>query len=224
MVAMFKFLITIFFAVLGLFFFSQNAEAAIINKAPTTAIGLVGYWTFDGKNMSGNSAFDLSGNGNTGTLTSGPVRAIGKLGQALSFDGSDDYVALPDLSQSEDGIYSYIAWINTTQTGIDKWIVSEGNTGANDPIAGIINNNGVARAYWRNDGTSATNSLGTTKINDGIWHFIAVTADGVSQRLYVDGKQEDSDALVGGVQTVNVAAIGRLSRSTPCCNVNGLMF
>jgi hypothetical protein len=58
--------------------------------------GLVGFWNFDGPSVSGVHAYDMSGNGNRGTLT-GPTRTIGKLGQALQFDGVNDYVDLEPL-------------------------------------------------------------------------------------------------------------------------------
>jgi hypothetical protein len=53
----------------------------------------VGYWKFD--EGGGTTAGDSSGNGNTGTLlpsTSTPTWVTGKVGGALSFDGTNDYV------------------------------------------------------------------------------------------------------------------------------------
>ena len=69
----------------------------IINRPLAIGLnqGLVGHWTFDQKDMkSNNLAYDVSGQGNTGTLTNGPVRAIGRIGQALNFDGVDDRVGV----------------------------------------------------------------------------------------------------------------------------------
>src|SRR3989344_4532273 len=63
-------------------------------QAPSLNQGLVGLWTFDAPDMAGVTAYDRSGNNNTGTLTNGPTRAIGKIGQGLSFDGSNDSVAI----------------------------------------------------------------------------------------------------------------------------------
>lgn len=60
-----------------------------IARADTTS-GLIAHWKFD--DGSGTSAIDSSGNSNSGTLTNGPTWAAGKLGQALNFDGADDYV------------------------------------------------------------------------------------------------------------------------------------
>ncbi|MBI2023163.1 hypothetical protein HYT01_01190 [Candidatus Giovannonibacteria bacterium] len=84
----------VFFVIL--FLNPQKAEADIIFKVPPSLgliSGLVGYWSFDGSDMAVNTAFDRSGQGNNGTLTGGPSRIEGKLGQALSFDGVDDYVS-----------------------------------------------------------------------------------------------------------------------------------
>ena len=56
---------------------------------------LVGYWTFD--EGTGTSAYDHSGNNNTGTLTNGPTwqtSANCKVGGCLEFDGEDDVVPL----------------------------------------------------------------------------------------------------------------------------------
>jgi hypothetical protein len=50
----------------------------------------VGHWTLDER--SGTTANDITGNANTGTLTSGPQWTAGKLGQGLQFDGVNDNV------------------------------------------------------------------------------------------------------------------------------------
>ena len=74
--------------------------------------GLVAYWSFD--EGSGNIAYDASGNGNHGTLINGPKWTQGKIGQALSFDGVDDYVDTP-LLQNSVTEYTIEAWIKTTK-------------------------------------------------------------------------------------------------------------
>ncbi|MFQ6057165.1 MAG: hypothetical protein ACE5J9_05430 [Methanosarcinales archaeon] len=55
--------------------------------------GTVGYWHFE--EGSGNVAVDSSGLGNNGTIY-GATWTTGKVGGALSFDGVDDYVEVPD--------------------------------------------------------------------------------------------------------------------------------
>src|SRR3989338_2465947 len=95
-VSNFGFRISCFIFITILFAYANTAHAAVVIQAPKyigLTNGLVGYWSFDGKDMAGNTAYDRSGQGNNGTLTNGPTRAIGKIGQGLSFDGSNDYVA-----------------------------------------------------------------------------------------------------------------------------------
>lgn len=73
---------------------SVTHAGVIINRPFQAGLnyGLVGCWNFDG---SYTKAPDCSGNNNTGTLTGGPTKTQGKIGQALDFDGVDDYVAVP---------------------------------------------------------------------------------------------------------------------------------
>jgi hypothetical protein len=80
-----------------------------------------GYWTFDGQNThwNTNTTEDLSGQGNTGTLvsmstTSSPTR--GKIGQALNFNGSTDYV----------NNTTFIWPGNSTSTTISLWVKTSG--------------------------------------------------------------------------------------------------
>jgi hypothetical protein len=66
------------------------AEASTIFRASNNlslARGLVGWWNFDGKTVSGTRVFDASGSGNYGTMTNGPTLMEGKLGQGMAFDG-----------------------------------------------------------------------------------------------------------------------------------------
>ena len=87
----------------GLRFTREEEEKFLNNVCPTCFQGLVGYWTFDEGN--GTTTKDLSGYGNDGTLYSGttsicsnpptsgcPTWVTGKIGSALSLDGSNDYV------------------------------------------------------------------------------------------------------------------------------------
>jgi hypothetical protein len=65
------------------FIFTPSAHAGLIIKLPSSlglSTGLVGWWTFDGPDISGTTVLDKSGNGNNGTLTNDPTKAIGKIG------------------------------------------------------------------------------------------------------------------------------------------------
>src|SRR3989344_1508293 len=116
-----------------IFLLPSKAKAGLVVQRPLylgLTNGLVGYWSFDGQDMAGDKAYDRSGNNNTGTLTSGPKRSVGKVGQALSFDGSNDYVnagsaaVLGNLSPM-----SVSAWIKPSSSGGTGVIVAKDWTG-----------------------------------------------------------------------------------------------
>ena len=103
-----KLKITVFgFAILLLaLWLPKTVEAGFIIQRPLyigLTNGLVGSWTFDGPDMAVDTAFDRSGQGNNGTLTNGPTRTEGKIGQALNFDGSDDDVKFVISADSVEG-------------------------------------------------------------------------------------------------------------------------
>jgi hypothetical protein len=99
---------------------TANASTNALN-----ASGLVGQWSFDGKNTNWTSSTtgtvaDTSGNSNTGTLTSmsratSPV--TGKIGQALNFDGTSQYVGLGNpVSLQLAGSHTISTWFNSSYT------------------------------------------------------------------------------------------------------------
>lgn len=75
----------------------QKSSSAKLNASQNDRMtnGLVGLWSFNGPDLSGTTAYDRSGQGNNGTLTNGPAITEGRIGQALSFDGTNDYVNIP---------------------------------------------------------------------------------------------------------------------------------
>ena len=101
--------------------FSNDTHAGLIIQRPNYTglnAGLVGFWSFDGKDMSGDLSLDRSGQGNNGTLTNGPLRVKGKLGQALNFGGSNDYVNIGAPSSLDNIVTKTIsAWIYPRSVG-----------------------------------------------------------------------------------------------------------
>ena len=93
-------------------------------------------------------AFDTSGSGNHGTLTTfaGTTTSgwdgSGTLADPhrLVFDGTSDYVALPDLGACEDKVFTYEAWAATTSAA-QVWAVMEDNGGRGS--------SGRPRIQWR---------------------------------------------------------------------------
>ncbi len=73
---------------------------------------LVGWWKFD--EGSGDIAYDESSNSYDGTINGNPEWASGITGQALEFDGIDDFVIVTRMVETD---FTLMAWIKTDQPG-----------------------------------------------------------------------------------------------------------
>ncbi len=97
---------------------------------PDLTTGLVGYWKFD--EGSGTMVRDSSGNKYHGTLVNGPMWVQGKIGKALSFDGVDDYVNIPNLIWPVGGPVTVSFWQKVNSSDVkDSSAFSLGSQ--NDP-------------------------------------------------------------------------------------------
>src|SRR3989338_10136166 len=138
------------------FYFLPSAASAAArfhmppNYLRVGASSLIGHWTFDGIDMSWstNKALDKSASGNAVTITNmstttSPVK--GKIGQALSFDGVNDYIDAGDIN-AMDGLstLSVSGWFKFNTLGIDfQHIIDKrtGNDGWNFLTGGIFTGN-----------------------------------------------------------------------------------
>ena len=173
----------------------------------------VGYWKFD--EGSGLITSDWSGNGNDGLLINGPCWADGINGSALSFDGNDDYVRVPNSASLT---------ITGNQITVEMWIKSA--TSLNDTTPQInfldkgneygfqINHDNL---YPTPDGriwffvvlppgpTTAWEGIqtATNQWNADTWYHIAGTYDGSYLRVYVNAELENSRPLSGNLFAAN---------------------
>lgn len=107
-----------------LFFLALFVAALSVTVANPARAELIGWWTFD--EGSGNTAFDMSGLGNDGTLNGDPVWVEGYFGGGLEL--SSDYVAIDGIADDlKENNLTVSAWIKTTQT--DDGNVIGGNHG-----------------------------------------------------------------------------------------------
>ena len=166
---------------------------AKINVSPKTGSlqdGLVGYWSFDGPDVAGVTAYDRSGQGNTGTLTSGPTRAIGRIGQALSFDGSDDLVSVSDSNSLDLTTDLTIgAWVrskNLPATNVDRVVAKEdvGSVGTNSYGFGVLTSGKLRFTIF---GVEDIDDTGSRTVSTNQWFHILVAHTGTSYKFYIDG-------------------------------------
>lgn len=94
--------------------YNRALSGAEVAKLYNFAPGPAASYDFEKKN--GLTTNDSSGNGLTGTLISGPTWTQGKVGSAISFDGTDDYVSMSGVNTSS-GDWTMEAWIFPTAYG-----------------------------------------------------------------------------------------------------------
>lgn len=179
----------------------------------------VGYWKLD--EGSGTTAFDSSGNNNHGTLINGPTWVNGKYGKALSFDGLDDSVQVPDSNSLDIAEKITIsAWIRAVPGTDIMEIVDKGDSDNpaymgyalrisrdNDQIPPSAGPNERGRANFAIflTGLPFPNNApyinSWTRVDDNNWHFVAATYDGTAMRMYVDGVLETIFNVSGTLYT-----------------------
>ena len=182
--------VVILFSILYSLFSVSPALAAKIGAPPnylTFNSGLVGYWTFDGKDMVNNVA-DKSGQGNNGALQFGTLgytstssmSVAGKLGQGLMFDGVDDAIKVNSN------------FIGINPLTVCSWIYKKGVGGGNygrilDNGATVFFNNNVSGlAFSRDNGLHlATSAADASPLN--IWKHICVTSASNIVNFYANG-------------------------------------
>ncbi len=195
---------------------SQLCSAAIVLILSSTAVaalpGLVGYWTFD--EGQGSTAHDISGNGLDGKLNGNPKWVAGHLGSALDFDGSDDYVEVPNnpLLSLTDAI-TIAAWTNMRANASGEMaIVSKGGWAANDLPYELTETPGDV-IFWQFYNDAGRDTCSPTSPPVGEWHHIGATYDGKVFKCYIDGKLAEEWAYAGKMPKNTAAmAIGRRSR------------
>lgn len=156
--------------------------------------GLVGHWTFDGADVT-DKVYDRSGQANNGYFVGGATssaKTIGKLGQALTFDGATNFVdtnagdgSVLDLSNE----LSICAWIKPTTLGASEAIVANNGSLGGEQISQYqleLNNNGAGSVglAWSNDADGQFENYDTAAgaVAVSQWsHVCAVRVDGATR-------------------------------------------
>ena len=170
-----------------------------------TVVGrdLAGYWKFD--EDSGMAVSDSSGNGRNGVINGGgSLSTVGKNGHALTLDGTG-YVSLPSINPvqqvSVTGWFRrlgpppyggfHIVFMQDTQVELSIYDIP------GTIRAGVTN--ATDRAFFDSGGN----------LNDGKWHFVAMTYDGSYLRAYIDGIETGNRTVSGSIATGGPTNIGK---------------
>jgi hypothetical protein len=177
---------------------SPKTVAVTLNVNPAVSPNLVGAWGFD--EPSGSTATDASGKGNTGTITSATRTASGRFGGALSFNGSNSWVTIPDANTLDltTGM-TMEAWVRPSAIG-NLWRAVMIKEQPGDLIYALYagDSKGHAGADVFTNGDKSVVGTATTPLDT--WTHLAATYDGANLRLYVNGVQAASKAVTGSIR------------------------
>jgi len=172
----------------------------VLVSAASLTDGLVGYWTFNGSDINGTTAYDKSGQGNNGTLTNGPTKVAGKLGQALDFSGVKYTTQSISNFRSSDNEGAISAWIKGVP-GISSIIFSSDNSTSNQSRFIFYTsdaNDPKARLRFLTTVGGVTNTVeGSSSVLDNKWHHVVAISNGSVWTMYVDGVSQTVTATNG---------------------------
>ena len=202
---------------------------------------LVGQWNFDNEPVT-NQFRDLSGGGNTGTCTAPgcpvPVDGVpGTRGTALSFDGVNDLVSIPHSEPLNSQVFgtsdrfTISAWAHPISWVNHATIINKANEGWwSNTTNGLWASNqaGFSCAMGANVVDNPAGSFIRVDFRPSLnnWHQIVCSADGVTLRMFVNGRLVGSVGIAGltHTRTSNNASIA-IGRTCVGCGpiFNGLI-
>ena len=162
--------------------------------------GLVGAWAFG--EGTGTTTADVSGNGNVGTITGASWSTQGRYGNALSFNGTSSVVRVPSSSSLDPGgAMTLEGWVKPTAS-LSGWRTVL----QRQPDAYYLNaSSGAGDLRPAGGGTFGSGSSGTligpTAIPINTWTHEALTYDGTTMRLYINGVEAANKPQSGAVQS-----------------------
>jgi hypothetical protein len=170
---------------------------------PDYSARLVAHYTMEG--TTGGKVTDSGGNHRDGMCTTCPIAEAGKIGMALRFDGGDQQVDVPAHADFDTVIrgFSAAAWI--------KVDMAPPQIPGCAALKGAMWSICVTTLMHPQFGSFATDG-GT--LTAGQWHHIAISYDGKSRRIVLDGAEVgttpssipgDTGQLILGGELIGVA-------------------
>lgn len=170
-------------------------------------------------------ALDSSGSGNNGTLQNGASYAVGRVGQGISLDGTDDIVSIPNasiLNFAQNAPMSVEMWVYRTSNAPIQHFIGKRTANCvpdfNYQLAlNTTNGQGLSFGGQGSGGVQA-NSGQDLPLNT--WTHLAGTSDGTTVRLYINGVLAAS--ANGTLGTPNSEAL-RIGGSSSCQTFGGTL-
>jgi hypothetical protein len=192
---------------------------------------LVGWWKFD--EGAGTTVRDSSGYGHEGVLAGDPQWAAGKIGSdALSFDGSDGLVEVPESPALDAGsTLTITAWVNLNNLTTYYFVACKapsGTAASNYPgnyEFRIVSGTGMLQLlHQTSQGQEFSTYASTTPVTAGQWRHVAVTFQaGARVEFYIDGTSAGGAAQTSTFGILNDEPIRIGGRKDNYSYFNGLI-
>jgi len=159
---------------------------------------VVGVWLFD--EGGGDVAQDSSINGNDGTLNGPEWTNEGKFGGALEFNGAGSYIEFATGESMKTQHLTFMAWFNTRKLDGYGHIFQTGNDW-ND-MAGYVcrvHQDGFAQAGMAFGPGNTATWLSGPALEADTWYHMALSFDGTTVTLYLDGENVASNPGQGEI-------------------------
>jgi hypothetical protein len=187
--------------------------ATLQNTAASAAGTIWAQYNFDG------NANDSSGSGRNGTLVNGPTFVTGRIGQALNLDGTNDHVTLPAGIVSGLTNFTIATWVKLDTTAAWRRIFDFG-TGTTTNMFLVPTAGSTIRFAITTSGSGGEQRInGTAALPTGVWKHVAVTRNGNTGTLYVDGVQVGQNTNMtlspSSLGNTNLNYIGRSQYADP---------
>ncbi|HLD36530.1 MAG TPA: LamG domain-containing protein, partial [Planctomycetota bacterium] len=184
----------------------EYGDAPLTNYTPATTPGPIAWWKFD--ETSGTTAGDSSGNGNNGMVYGATWNS-----NTLSFDGINDCVKVTDSPVLKPSRITVEAWIKPKRIS-QTVLLEKVPSGVYPPQKGwqifintITEPKNTIVAWIGNGAEGKTGFLGETVIQAETWYHIAMTYDGASLNLYVNGILDGSKPHTAGIGDNSAASL-----------------
>lgn len=182
--------------------FSQTSESSsdYSSLSGNLSSGLVAYWPLNeattGLAPGGADNENKVSNNYHGTQSGGPAIINAPLGRGVYFDGADDYIQIPTMSEGTTVDFTTAAWVNVRELSHGRHYIldlrGDGST-MQDSVALWLDSAGVGIVDFRcyisySNNASLAEYKTTTTYPISKWHHVSCNRSGTSVTIYVNGK------------------------------------
>jgi hypothetical protein len=176
---------------------NQATESSYPNKG-VNMTGNIGLWHFNGNWL------DSSGNGNNGSAAGNATpSSSAKIGSnGAFFDGSGDYVTIPDSPLLRPtNTLTISAWSRLSGSQVNNGFVGKRYADLSDPYNSyLLGSNGFTYVFCISNGTGGSQScINTSALLDNTWYHVAGVYDGATMKLYINGVLNASGNKTGNI-------------------------